>query len=102
MFRLVGCDKTVAAAVMALARIDRPGLVLSGGPMLDGRANGRGGRFSGATRGLMAGHVSPEAARGGPIAAIRDGDMIAIDLDAGRLDVELSDDELDRRLVAHR
>jgi dihydroxy-acid dehydratase len=58
------------------------------------------GRFSGATRGLMVGHVSPEAARGGPIAAIQDGDTIAIDLDAGRLDVELSEDELDGRLAA--
>jgi dihydroxy-acid dehydratase len=57
------------------------------------------GRFSGATRGLMVGHVSPEAARGGPIAAIEDGDMIAIDLDAGSLDVELSEVELDRRLA---
>jgi dihydroxy-acid dehydratase len=58
------------------------------------------GRFSGATRGLMVGHVSPEAARGGPIAAIQDGDPISIDLDAGRLDVELPDAELDRRLAA--
>jgi dihydroxy-acid dehydratase len=58
------------------------------------------GRFSGATRGLMVGHVSPEAARGGPIAAVQDGDTIAIDLDAGHLDVELSDEELGRRLGA--
>ena len=47
------------------------------------------GRFSGATRGLMVGHVAPEAARGGPIAAVADGDMVTIDLDAGRLDVDL-------------
>ncbi len=58
------------------------------------------GRFSGATRGLMVGHVSPEAARGGPIAAIQDGDLITIDLDAGRLDVELTDEEIERRLGA--
>jgi dihydroxy-acid dehydratase len=58
------------------------------------------GRFSGATRGLMVGHVSPEAARGGPLAAVQDGDEISIDLDAGRLDVELSDEELERRLAA--
>jgi dihydroxy-acid dehydratase len=58
------------------------------------------GRFSGATRGLMIGHVSPEAARGGPLAAVQDGDMVTIDLDAGRLDVELPDEELDRRLGA--
>jgi dihydroxy-acid dehydratase len=56
------------------------------------------GRFSGATRGLMVGHVSPEAARGGPLAAVQDGDLVTIDLDAGRLDVALSDEELDRRL----
>jgi dihydroxy-acid dehydratase len=58
------------------------------------------GRFSGATRGLMVGHVSPEADRGGPIAAVQDGDEISIDLDSGRLDVALSDAELDRRLAA--
>ncbi|HEX6461512.1 MAG TPA: dihydroxy-acid dehydratase [Thermoleophilaceae bacterium] len=58
------------------------------------------GRFSGATRGLMVGHVAPEAARGGPIAAVEDGDIITIDLDAGRLDVELTKEDLDRRLAA--
>ena len=56
------------------------------------------GRFSGATRGLMAGHVSPEAARGGPIAAIRDGDVIVFDVADRRLAVELPDDEIRRRL----
>src|SRR5207245_11448267 len=58
------------------------------------------GRFSGATRGLMAGHVSPEAARGGPIAAVRDGDIIVFDLAERRLAVEIGDDELKRRLAA--
>jgi dihydroxy-acid dehydratase len=58
------------------------------------------GRFSGATRGLMVGHVSPEAARGGPLAAVRDGDRVTIDLDAGALDVELSPRELADRLAA--
>ena len=57
------------------------------------------GRFSGATRGLMAGHVAPEAAVGGPIAALREGDMIRFDVDARRLDVELSDDDIRRRLA---
>jgi len=57
------------------------------------------GRFSGATHGLMAGHVSPEAARGGPIAAVRDGDMIVFDLAERRLDVELDADDLQRRLA---
>src|SRR5687767_650723 len=56
------------------------------------------GRFSGATHGLMAGHVAPEAARGGPIAAVRDGDTIVFDIEARRLDVELSDDEIQTRL----
>jgi dihydroxy-acid dehydratase len=55
------------------------------------------GRFSGATRGFCIGHVGPEAAVGGPIALIRDGDMIALDAEKGTLDVELSQAELDRR-----
>jgi dihydroxy-acid dehydratase len=55
------------------------------------------GRFSGATRGLCVGHVGPEAALGGPIALIRDGDIIAIDTRAGTLDVEVSEAELARR-----
>src|SRR5919205_3408430 len=50
------------------------------------------GRFSGATHGFMAGHVAPEAARGGPIAAVQDGDEITIDVDARRMDLELDDD----------
>jgi dihydroxy-acid dehydratase len=57
------------------------------------------GRFSGATRGLMAGHVAPEAARGGPIAAVREGDTIVFDLPNRRLDVELSDAEIHDRLA---
>lgn len=55
------------------------------------------GRFSGATRGLCIGHVGPEAAVGGPIALLRDGDMVVIDAAAGTLDVELSEDELAAR-----
>jgi dihydroxy-acid dehydratase len=55
------------------------------------------GRFSGATRGFCIGHVGPEAAVGGPIALLRDGDMVAIDAEAGTLDVELSDAELAER-----
>jgi dihydroxy-acid dehydratase len=58
------------------------------------------GRFSGATRGLMVGHVAPEAARGGPLAVVRDGDTITIDIDAKRLTLELGEDELARRLSA--
>jgi dihydroxy-acid dehydratase len=59
------------------------------------------GRFSGATRGLMAGHVAPEAPRGGPIAAIRDGDTITFDVKARRLDVELSDEEIAKRIAEY-
>ncbi|HKN25980.1 MAG TPA: dihydroxy-acid dehydratase [Candidatus Acidoferrum sp.] len=58
------------------------------------------GRFSGATHGLMAGHVAPEAAVGGPIAAIRDGDTIAFDLPKRTLSVLLSDAELHQRLAS--
>lgn len=58
------------------------------------------GRFSGATRGPCIGHVSPEASRRGPIAAVRDGDIIEIDIDEGRLEVRLSDEELRARLEA--
>ncbi len=57
------------------------------------------GRFSGATRGLMVGHVSPEAAVGGPIAALHEGDSIVFDIEARRIDVELSDAEIATRLV---
>jgi dihydroxy-acid dehydratase len=57
------------------------------------------GRFSGATRGFMVGHIAPEAYRGGPIAAVRDGDVIVIDADTQELRVELSDDELAARLA---
>jgi dihydroxy-acid dehydratase len=60
------------------------------------------GRFSGATHGLMAGHVAPEAPRGGPIAAIRDGDAITFDVEARRLDVELSDEEIAKRIAAYQ
>ena len=57
------------------------------------------GRFSGATHGLMVGHVAPEAVRGGPIAALRDGDVVVVDVEARELRVELSDDELAARLA---
>jgi dihydroxy-acid dehydratase len=56
------------------------------------------GRFSGATHGLMAGHVSPEAALGGPIAGVRDGDMIRFDIRQRILEVEISDDVLHQRM----
>jgi dihydroxy-acid dehydratase len=56
------------------------------------------GRFSGATYGFMIGHVAPEAFRGGPIAALRTGDTVVIDVDARRVDANLSDDEIAARL----
>jgi dihydroxy-acid dehydratase len=58
------------------------------------------GRFSGATHGFMVGHVVPEAARGGPIAALQEGDVVCIDVGAGELRVELADDEIAARLAA--
>jgi dihydroxy-acid dehydratase len=58
------------------------------------------GRFSGATKGLMIGHVAPEAFVGGPIAAVKDGDEIRIDVEARRIDVKLSPAELARRMKA--
>ncbi len=57
------------------------------------------GRFSGATHGLMAGHVAPEAARGGPIAALANGDVVVFDIEKRRLDVELPDAEIQKRLA---
>ena len=58
------------------------------------------GRFSGATRGLMAGHVAPEAVDGGPIAALRDGDVVTFDIDTRTLSVDLSDAEIAARVAA--
>jgi dihydroxy-acid dehydratase len=59
------------------------------------------GRFSGATHGLMAGHVAPEAIKGGPIGAVRDGDEITIDVANRRLDVALSDEEIAARIASY-
>jgi dihydroxy-acid dehydratase len=60
------------------------------------------GRFSGATHGLMAGHVAPESVRGGPIGVVRDGEQITLDVDARRLDVALSDEEIAARAKEYR
>jgi dihydroxy-acid dehydratase len=57
------------------------------------------GRFSGATRGFTVGHIAPEASRGGPLAAIRDGDIIVLDVANRQLRVELSDEEITARLA---
>ncbi|HTZ87777.1 MAG TPA: dihydroxy-acid dehydratase, partial [Solirubrobacteraceae bacterium] len=59
------------------------------------------GRFSGATHGFMVAHVAPEAVRGGPIAALETGQEITIDVDAGRLDVALSDEQIATRVAAY-
>jgi len=58
------------------------------------------GRFSGATHGLMVGHIAPEAAQGGPIAAVQEGDIVVLDADKRRLDVEISEDDLRQRLAS--
>jgi dihydroxy-acid dehydratase len=59
------------------------------------------GRFSGATRGLMVGHVAPEASKGGPIAALRDGDEVTIDVDARELSVALPDEQIAERVASY-
>lgn len=71
---------------------------LAGAGLLDSVALMTDGRFSGATHGLMIGHIAPEAAVGGPIAALRTGDIVLLDINKRRLDVELSAAELKRRL----
>jgi len=58
------------------------------------------GRFSGATRGLMLGHVAPEAALGGPIGAVHDGDIIHIDIQRRKLEIEISDAALRERMAS--
>ena len=56
------------------------------------------GRFSGGSHGIVVGHVAPEAQAGGPIAAVREGDLITLDLDAKTIDVALTQDEIEARL----
>jgi dihydroxy-acid dehydratase len=57
------------------------------------------GRFSGATHGLMVGHIAPEAVRGGPIAVVQDGDVIEIDVEARELRLKAPEDEISKRLA---
>jgi len=59
------------------------------------------GRFSGATRGLMVGHVAPEAVRGGPLAVVAEGETITVDVDARALTLDVDDDEIARRLASY-
>jgi len=57
------------------------------------------GRFSGSTRGPCIGHIAPEAAKGGPLALVKDGDIIQIDIDSAKLDLEISAEELTKRAL---
>jgi dihydroxy-acid dehydratase len=75
----------VTAAVVGAGLLDKIALLTDG-------------RFSGASLGLLAGHVTPEAARGGPIAAVREGDTVTFDIPGRKLTLEISDDELTTRL----
>jgi dihydroxy-acid dehydratase len=75
-----------------------PTSLLSGMGLDDRVALVTDGRFSGATKGAAIGHASPEAASRGPIAALRDGDMVRIDIPNHRIDVELAEEEIGRRL----
>jgi dihydroxy-acid dehydratase len=77
-----------------------PTSALMGMGLVDSVALITDGRFSGGTRGMCIGHVSPEAAARGPIAALRDGDLIKIDLDSCSIDVELDDKQIKRRVEA--
>jgi dihydroxy-acid dehydratase len=72
---------------------------LAATPLSDSVALLTDGRFSGATHGFMIAHVAPEAAVGGPIAAVHEGDMIHIDVARGRLELEVSDPEIRRRMT---
>ncbi len=120
--RVFECEEDAMQAVLAGA-INRGDVILirnegpAGGPgmremlAVTAAVNGAGlgehvalltdGRFSGATYGFMAGHVAPEAARGGPIAAVQEGDTVTFDVDARRLDVDLDDEEIARRVAAY-
>jgi dihydroxy-acid dehydratase len=74
-----------------------PGNALMGAGLGESCALVTDGRFSGATKGIMTGHISPEAAVGGPLALVADGDLISIDIDAKSIDLEVDESELDRR-----
>ncbi len=74
-----------------------PTSAISGMGMSDSVALVTDGRFSGATKGPCVGHVSPEAAVGGPIALVEEGDTIVLDIDAGTLDIDVPDETLEAR-----
>jgi dihydroxy-acid dehydratase len=120
--RVFECEEDAMAAVVG-GQINRGDVIVirnegpAGGPgmremlAVTAAVNGAGlgehvalltdGRFSGATYGFMAGHITPEAVRGGPIAAVHEGDTISIDVDARRLDVDLEPGEISRRIASY-
>jgi len=77
-----------------------PTAAIAGMGLIDSVALITDGRFSGGTRGPCIGHVSPEAAQGGPIALVREGDTIEIDIPGGKLDLKISKEELEKRRKA--
>jgi dihydroxy-acid dehydratase len=81
-----------------MRELSLPAAILTGMGLASSVAMVTDGRFSGATRGPCVGHVCPEAAVGGPLAALRDGDIVEIDIPRRSLNVRLSDEELARRL----
>jgi dihydroxy-acid dehydratase len=83
-----------------MRELSLPAAILVGMGLSDSVAMVTDGRFSGATRGPCVGHVCPEAALGGPLAALRDGDVIEIDVHNRRIDARLSDEELHQRLAS--
>jgi dihydroxy-acid dehydratase len=95
--RVFDCEEDAMRAVMlgVTGALVGEGLGDSVGLLTDGR-------FSGATHGLMVGHVAPEAARGGPIAAVAEGDVVVLDIEKRRLDVDLADEEIKNRLANWR
>ena len=96
---MTGLMKRVAA-VFALFALAAPAAAVVGAGLGETVALVTDGRFSGATRGLMVGHVSPEAVRGGPLAAVRDGDRITIDVAAHTVELHVGQEEIARRLAA--
>lgn len=110
---LASCDKIVPGVLMAAARLDIPAIVVMGGPGMREMFKamkfmyGAGlsktcalitdGRFSGTNNGCFVGHISPEAAEGGPLAIVKDGDEILIDVNEGKLELHVLDEEIAER-----
>ena len=90
----------VRAAVRGCARCSRVTAAIVGAGLGDSVALITDGRFSGATRGLMVGHVAPEAASGGPIALLRDGDIVSLDVASRAIEMDVPAAELEARRAA--